>query len=790
MRKWDPGGATPPGEGGGSTLPPSGTRVPHIPPDLPTPRRIGRYDIKGIVGQGGYGIVYQGVHRWLKVPGAVKVMRHVLALERRPNFLREARRLALLRGHPAIAEVRDFGFYHEPESDANLPYFVMDLVPGGKSIADYADANNLDQTARLGLFVRACDGARYAHDLDIVHLDLKPANILVWPPARGRPAQPKIIDFGIARAADPGREIETHRGVSGTIPYMSPEQTDPQSVLDKRSDVYSLGVVLYELLCRHLPIDTRGRTSEQAINAIRFNEPDFDSRGPRNLPKSLQFVLRKALSKSPGDRQQDAGELLRDVTACLRGEVPPGSEPGSLVRAAYAARLLVTRHPVYTALVIGLLTIAATQWIAVPALYSWIDTTGWFMARFSRPGFAAFEKVVMIERTPATDAVVRFDPARPTAFREHYVTLMTRLAEMRPRAVVFDLMFRADDTYAKEFADAARGLREKGIPVIVGVKSGELDEQGYPPRELLNPTIREGISSWGEILVGPGYPWKIALASLREGPRAVESLAMATIAAIEAVRADPRAPESLSPDYTFDLTRDRLCLAFHRLGTRPGARPRALLSPQHMSYRVTGVRLVPSSEPKRLGPRGEHADDLVAWMIVRPPPLRVFRAATFGLECFLGDKPDEVAMRRCTGVVVLVHHPAGDVDKPYHPAEPFAGGQVHAAAIETLMRGTILRWPDYYREWAILIFGAALGLALPIPLTRRRSWWPAWAVWGSVGAWTAAVAGVLIAAIAGALLLNYIVNPLVVVFSMVVAAGLSLAVARVCRFQIQPVEAA
>ncbi len=789
MWKWDPGGPTPPGEGGGPTLPPSGTRVPHILPDLPTPRRIGRYDIKGIVGQGGYGIVYQGVHRWLKVPGAIKVLRHVLSLDRGPEFLREARRLARLGGHPAIAEVRDFGFYHEPHSDARLPYFGMELVPGGKSIADYADANNLDWTARLRLFARACDGARHAHDLDVVHLDLKPANILVWPPARGRPAEPKIIDFGIARAADPGREIETHRGVSGTIPYMSPEQTDPQSVLDKRSDVYSLGVVLYELLCRHLPIDTRGRSSEQAINAIRSDPPDFDSAGPRALPRSLRAVLQKALSKSPDDRQQDAGELLRDVKACLRGEAPPGSDPGPLVSGAYSARLLVTHHPVYAALVIGLVTIALTQWIAVPALYAWIDNTGWFMARFCRPGFRAFEKVVMIERTPATDEAVGFDPALqpPAAFRPHYATLMERLLDARPKAVVFDLRFRAD-AQADVFAKAATALREEGIPVIVGVTSADLDEQGYLPREILNPTIRQGVSSWGEISAGDGYPWKIALARLREGPRAAESLAMATVAAIEAGRADSSAPESLSPDYTFDLVRDRLCLAFHRLGALPGARPRALLSPEHMSYRVTGVRLA-ESEPKRLGPRGELADDLVAWMIVRPPPLRVFQAATFGLERFLGDEPDEVALRRCTGAVVLVHHPAGDEDVPYHPSEAFVGGHVHAAAIEILMRGTILRWPDYYGEWAILVFGAALGLALPLPLTRRRSWWPAWAVWGTAGAWTAAIAGVLIAAIAGAMLLNYIVNPLVVVFSMVVAAGLSLAVARVCRFQIQPVEA-
>ncbi len=790
MPTWDPDGPAPPGGGGATTNPPttSGTDVPRVLPDVPMPHRIGRYDLKGVIGRGGYGIVYHGVHRWLKVPGAIKVMRHVLAMERRDAFLREARRLALLRGHQAIAEVRDFGFYHEPESNAHLPYFVMDLVPGGKSIADYADANNLDQAARLRLFARACDGARYAHELDIVHLDLKPTNILVWPSARGRPAQPKIIDFGIARAADPGREIEGHHGISGTIPYMSPEQTEPTAVLDKRSDVYSLGVVLYELLCRHMPIDVRGRTSKQAINAIRHNEPDFDSAGPRNLPKSVQFVLRKALSKSPDGRQQDAGELLRGVTACLEGKVPPGSEPGWFVRAAYTARLLITRHPFHTALAIGLFTVAAAQWLAVPLLYSAIDTTGWFMARFSRPAFSSFEKVVMIERAATTDEAVGFDTGlNPPAFREHYVTLMKRLLDERPRAVVFDLMFSPHPAQQDEFAKAAASLREKGIPVIVGVQSGDLDEDGYPLQQYLNPTIRQGITTWGEIGGSHGYPWKIALTSLREGPRAVESLAMATVGAIEAVKTDPGTPETLSPDYTFDLARDRLNLGFHRLGTEPGARPHALPSSERMSYRVTGIRLVPS---KRLGPRGERVDDLVAWMILRPPPLRVFQAATIGLERFLGDKPDEVAIRRCTGAVVLVHHPAGEVDTPDHPSEPFCGGHVHAATIETLLRGAILRWPDYYGEWAILCFGAVLGLGLPLPLTRRRAWWPAWAVWGTLAAWTVAIAAVVIGTIAGAILLNYIVNPLVLVFSMTVAACLSLAVDRVCRFQIQPVEAA
>ena len=758
------------------------TRVP-VPEDQ-FPRHIGRYRIDGVLGVGGFGTVYHGVHRWLGVAGAVKVMRRHLSEQMRGAFLREARRLAALRGHPAIAEIRDFGFFHDPSTGSRSPYFITDLVPGGRTLLKHARAEGLGIDQRLALFEQVCDGVRYAHELGVIHLDLKPANILVWPATPGRPARPRIIDFGVSRAADPGRESAHHEGRTGTPAYMSPEQTDPGAPLDARSDVYALGVVLYELLCDALPYKLDDRDSVATAEIIRGTPPDFDSARPRSLPTGVRRILQRALCKSPADRYDNAGEMLRALRMHFAGR-PVGPQADSpLVHAAYALRRMMAAHPGMTRLAILVLAICAGQWIAVP-LSTYTDATGWFTARFSRPSFDAFQHVVMIERTPATDAAAGLDIGAPkVAFREHYVTLMKVLKDARPRAVVFDIIFAGGNTEADgEFARTAETLRAQGIPVIVGLHPEAPNDVEFPPSDYLNRTIRAGITSWGDVGVEDElYPWTVALATHHGGPHDVESLVMTTLRALSALEVYPSNPDQLIPNYIFDLTNDRLIMEFYRRGTQPGTRLPLVPAREPNSYRVTGVRYVPS-QPVRLTPSGQRALDTVALVIARPPARRVFDEATVAMERFLKGPPDPAALQRCHDAVVLIHYPAGETKPPYHPTESFAGGHVHAAALETMLRGSILRMPDYWDEWAILTFGAGLGLILPRPYMRRRSWWPRWAVAAAIAAWIAAITGIVGGAIVAGLSCNYVVNPLVVLCGMIVAAGLSIAGARLSRFQ-------
>src|SRR5262245_416110 len=220
------------------------------------PRRIGHYDIIRLIGQGGMGIVFEARQASPRRNVAVKVIRSRLASsESVRRFEYEAALLGRLQ-HPGIAHVYESGVSDVSEPGGQVerwPYLAMELIDG-VPLQEYVRATP-DIRARLELFTQICDAVEHAHQKGVIHRDLKPANILVT--AAG---QPKILDFGVARATDgetPMTTMHTEAAqVLGTIPYMSPEQIGGRiDQLDTRSDVYSLGVILYELLAGRLPYE-------------------------------------------------------------------------------------------------------------------------------------------------------------------------------------------------------------------------------------------------------------------------------------------------------------------------------------------------------------------------------------------------------------------------------------------------------------------------------------------------------------------------------------------------------
>jgi eukaryotic-like serine/threonine-protein kinase len=286
------------------------------------------------------------------------------------RFASERQSLAIM-DHPSIAKVFDAGTTPDGQ-----PYFVMEYVPG-VPITDYCDQKRLNIRERMELFIKVCDGVQHAHLKAIIHRDLKPANILVTE-VDGKPL-PRIIDFGLAKATTlqtPDETMLTRLGsFVGTPGYMSPEQADPSlQDVDTRTDVYSLGVVLYVLLTGSLPFDSKKNVNE-VLRQVREDEPPRPStkigmdkksstgsaqnRGsePRQLEKllrgDLDWITMKALEKDRTRRYGTPSEMAADITRYLNHE-PVVARPAST---AYRLHKYVRRHRIAVAVATGLVAV-------------------------------------------------------------------------------------------------------------------------------------------------------------------------------------------------------------------------------------------------------------------------------------------------------------------------------------------------------------------------------------------------------------------------------------------------
>ncbi len=354
-------------------------------PTVRTGTVIGSYHLLKLIGEGGMGAVYlaeqkQPVRRRVAVK-LIKVgmdTREVVA-----RFESERQALALM-DHPAVAKVFDAG--STPEG---RPYFVMEYVDG-LPITDYCDQHKLTMRQRLELFILVCEGVQHAHQKAIIHRDLKPSNILVSD-VDGK-AMPRIIDFGVAKATSQrlsDATMFTQLGaVIGTLGYMSPEQADSRGEdIDTRSDVYSLGVVLYELLVGALPLDFHKLAFDEMLRRLRETDAPRPSTRMRTLgnqstltaqnrgadPPTLVRQLRgdadaialKALEKDRARRYSAASEMAADIGRYLRHE-PVTAHPPST---AYRARKYIRRHRLGVAVaaagVMLLIAFAVAQTVAL-----------------------------------------------------------------------------------------------------------------------------------------------------------------------------------------------------------------------------------------------------------------------------------------------------------------------------------------------------------------------------------------------------------------------------------------
>ncbi len=314
---------------------PGGSR----PAPTTRPGTVGPYTIVKVLGEGGMGVVYRAAQENPRREVALKLIRPGMVTgSLLKRFQLEADILARLQ-HPGIAQVYQTGLHN------GAPYFAMELIEG-ESLTRHARKNKLSSKERLALFAKICDAVQHAHQKGVIHRDLKPGNILV-----DQSGQPKILDFGVARATDGDIQtttIQTNVGqLIGTVQYMSPEQAggDPEEI-DTRSDVYALGVILYELLAGQLPYDLSKKMVHEAVRVIREDDPTRLSMVQKTLRGDVETIVGKAMEKDKERRYQSASALGADVGRYL-GDEPISARPPSSV---YQLRKFAKRN---TALVVG-----------------------------------------------------------------------------------------------------------------------------------------------------------------------------------------------------------------------------------------------------------------------------------------------------------------------------------------------------------------------------------------------------------------------------------------------------
>jgi len=332
--------------------------------DRALPETIGSYKILGLLGRGGMGVVYEAEQQRPKRSVALKVVRGGRLVDERTVrlFQREAETLGRL-DHPNIGAIYEAG-----STEEGSHFFAMELVRG-KTLGRHLRQRGTGEPAsdeikyRLELFCEICDAVNYAHQRGVIHRDLKPSNIVV-----AGEGQVKILDFGLARITDTdtaAATIVTEVGtIRGTLPYMSPEQArgNPHAI-DLRADVYSLGVILYEMLSGRRPLDTETSSLLEAARIICEDPPRPLGQVLRKIDDDLETITGKALEKVPDDRYQSAGALSDDVRRFLANE-PILARPPST---AYQLRKLVSRHrapfAVGAAVMAGI--VGAAVWMSV-----------------------------------------------------------------------------------------------------------------------------------------------------------------------------------------------------------------------------------------------------------------------------------------------------------------------------------------------------------------------------------------------------------------------------------------
>lgn len=718
---------------------------------VPAPDSFTGYKIIREIHRGGQGVVFQALQIATKRKVAIKVMKEgpFAGADDMVRFEREAQILGQLK-HPNIVTIHDTGVA------AGCHYFVMDYI-SGDPLDVYVARRPRSVRETLELFAKICDAVNAAHLRGVTHRDLKPGNIRV-----DADNEPHVLDFGLAKVAtsERGEAAMTMTGqFVGSLPWAAPEQVEGTPArIDLRTDVYALGVVLYQVLTGKLPYQVVGNV-RQVMDRIQGSEPVRPSTIRRQIDDEVETIVLKCLAKERERRYQTAADLGRDIRHYLAGEPIEAKRDSLAYVYSKRVRAALRRHWVVAGLLaIAFATVAAQFLIALP-VYQWTPLNAAF-ERFATLSFAPIQgksfphvRVLAIRDETDVDALAVRERIEGVSARNNrslralHGRLMEHLADSGLRVLVWDIRFPSETEFDERFAVGVRTLSEAGVPVVVAVADWSLQQSGLPHvSKTILPLVQPG-----SIVAhtGASSVWWLEFVLKRPHEDPQPSLVLAAFAKFR----QPRA--------AFDLALDtsRRTLDVRYWEPAPGA-------PQSKRWlgRTDRIELSQLQQAAADDPSfGLRRDDWIGALICPMPRQSILDAATIDYhDVFDADPGTRQAW--FAGRIVVVADQRGSTDRYLHPdGRWIAGCYMHAAGIETTLALAPFRRPGFWASWLVVCGAAASGLALAWFGPARRK--------------TALISGgaavLLGAAVATVLFLSFaqlLVNPLVLIGAAAIAA--------------------
>lgn len=729
------------------------------------------YRLVRVLGKGGQGLVFEAEQLEPARRVAIKVFRDdgSDAEECAARFERETDTLANLE-HECIVKVYSVG-----KTDDGRSYFVMPLLDG-QAITEYARTLSVRGVAEL--FAKVCEAMGVVHrQAKLIHRDLKPSNILVE-----KSGKPVLLDFGLARPMGVLAETITQSGnVMGTAAYMSPEQTGSSSrELDERTDVYSLGVVLFELIAGQRPYEVDGNDWAKSIATIRETEPAAPSRmrsrdgrtgsSERSmLSRDLDTIALKALRKKPSERYANAAEMAEDLGRALRGEGILAERESIVRRSLRFVARRVRRAPVLACCILSVICafLAGVGSTAVVYLFPQIDG----MYRSSTqllcsptPINAAMAELRVVGLSAGTDIealaaeqkIERVRTAEPRSVRRIFGAVLSRLAVARPAVVGLASSFQQESEHDAALLAGVGDLDAARVNTVVQVDSWEVRPDGkFAFAERVSDSVRCGPTS-GDV----DGQWAIDLVRQPSARSSYQSFALRVCTSADKY--------GLMSTAQFGAN-DEIIIQYLRPAKRAGGEP----EPGQVEY-------IRASHIDTVGPTtnkvGVRNDDVVATLLIPPFDTTI----PHSIRTEVGDMlrmSDEELRRRFAGRIVLLVD-----DRDERRVVRCADGTltpvstVHVATVAAIRSGVTLRTPTERDAMVVLIGVAAIGVSVGYLL--RPGW--LWRIAAHLGIVVLIVLASLLV-LAGAW---YELNPIYPISAALIAVEAGTRVSRIARAEI------